>query len=105
MVLSVVCVSSVVCVRTLQPQTSGAGFPMYLVHAAPQIQVRADTNASLSAPPRKSGAKISESYFTYATSDPCQGTLCLDHVLGQACCLGPRLEEFIRGGGEHLLTR
>lgn len=97
------CVSAVLCVCAAT--TDKWCKISYLVHAAPQIQVQADTNTSLFAPQRKSGAKISESYFTCATSDPCQGSLCLDRVLGQACCLGPRLGEFMRGGGEHLLTR
>lgn len=57
----------------------------------PQTQVHAVSSTDMNTAPsfvlkREKGEDGKGSYFTDATFGPCQATMCLDHVLGEACC-------------------
>lgn len=69
------------------------------MYTVPQIQAHAVTSADMNTLPplvpplttpflfkREKGEEGKESYFTDTTFGPSQATMCLDHVLGEACC-------------------
>ena len=70
--------------RDLEKYFSPAHTPLHIqVHAPSSTEINASLFFASGRASVKTGL-VSESYFTDVTFDPCQATMCLGHVLGQA---------------------